>query len=47
MPVSLAAADDKLTQLDALAARRADPVHLSLPAYRDVAARTATLPQER
>ena len=44
--VSLAAADAKLTQLDTLAARRAATVRLGLPAYRDIAARTATLPQE-
>jgi integrase len=46
LKVSLAAADAKLTQLDTLAARRAATVHLGLPAYRDIAARTATLPQE-
>ena len=46
LKVSLAAADAKLTQLDTLAARRAATVDLGLPAYRDIAARTATLPQE-
>ena len=46
LKVSLAAADAKLTQLDVLAARRAATIDLGLPAYRDIAARTATLPQE-
>jgi integrase-like protein len=47
LKVSLAAADAKLAQLDALTARRAATVRLGMPAYRDIAARTATLPQER
>ncbi len=46
LKVSLAAADAKLTQLDVLAARHAATVNLGLPVYRDIAARTATLPQE-
>jgi integrase len=44
LKVSLAAADAKLTQVDMLA-RRAATIHLGIPAYRDIAARTATLPQ--
>jgi Phage integrase family len=46
LKVSLAAADAKLTQLDLLAARHAATIDLGIPAYRDIAARTATLPQE-
>ena len=46
LKVSLAAADAKLTQLDVLAARHAATIDLGIPAYRDIAARTATLPQE-
>jgi hypothetical protein len=46
LKVSLAAADAKLTQLDVLAARHAGAIDLGIPAYRDIAARTATLPQE-
>jgi hypothetical protein len=41
--VSLAAARDKLAQLDDRT-RRAATVSLGIPAYRDIAARTATLP---
>jgi hypothetical protein len=46
LKVSLAAADAKLTQLDVLAARHTATIDLGIPAYRDIAARTATLPQE-
>jgi hypothetical protein len=44
LKVSLAVADIKLAQLDALAARRAADVHLGLPACRNIAGRTATRP---
>lgn len=44
--VSLAAAQGKLAELDERA-RRASTVNLGLPAYRDIAARTATLPGNR
>jgi len=44
--VSLAAARDKLTQLDERACRAAT-VSLGIPAYRDIAARTAALPGNR
>jgi hypothetical protein len=42
LKVSLAAADAKLTQVDALTARRDTGVSLGMPAYRDIAAHTAT-----
>jgi hypothetical protein len=42
LKVSLAAADSKLAQADYAAARRADAIHLGIPAYRDVAAATLT-----
>jgi hypothetical protein len=41
--VSLAAARDKLAQFDDRT-RRAATVSLGIPAYRDIAARTATVP---
>jgi hypothetical protein len=41
--VSLAAARDKLAQLDERT-RRAATISLGIPAYRDIAARTATVP---
>jgi hypothetical protein len=44
LKVSLAAADAKLVQLDALIARRTTPIYLGLPAYRDIAGRTAVSP---
>ena len=44
--VSLAAARDKVTQLDEQA-RRAVTVSLGIPAYRDIAARTAAPPAGR
>jgi hypothetical protein len=46
LKTTLAAADAKLTQLDVLAARHAATIDLGLPAYRDIAARTATLPPD-
>jgi hypothetical protein len=38
LEVSLAAANNKLAQADATAARRTEAVHLGIPAYRDIAA---------
>ncbi len=46
LKVSLTAADAKLAQLDTRTARRGDAVHLGMPAYHDIAGRTATIPQE-
>jgi hypothetical protein len=46
LKVSLAAADTKLAQIDTRTARRADAVHLGMPAYHDIAGRTATISQE-
>ena len=43
LKVSLAGAEQKLAQLDALAARRAT-VHLGMPAFPGIAARTITTP---
>ncbi|WP_239342075.1 site-specific integrase [Frankia sp. CiP3] len=45
LTVSLAGAEQKLAQLDALAARRA-PTDLGLPAFPDVVGRTITSPRE-
>jgi integrase len=42
LKVSLAAATSKLAQADATTARRAEHVHLGIPAYRDIAATTLT-----
>ena len=42
--VSLAAANNKLAQADLTAARRAEHVHLGIPAYRDITAATLTAP---
>ena len=42
LKVSLAAATSKIAQADATAARRAQHVHLGIPAYRDIAATTLT-----
>ena len=42
LKVSLAAATSKLAQADATTARRAEHVHLGIPAYRDIAAATLT-----
>ncbi|MFF1481420.1 hypothetical protein ACFVYD_28375 [Streptomyces sp. NPDC058301] len=39
LSVSLAAAEDKLAQLDAEAARRSTVVHLSLPTFSQIATR--------
>ena len=47
LKVSLAAANAKLAQVDRLIARRNTAVHLGMPTYRDVAGRTATVPEER
>jgi hypothetical protein len=46
LKVSLAAADVKLAQIDALTARRASATHLGMPTYRDVAGHFATIPQK-
>jgi len=46
LQVSLAGAQDKLAQLDELAARRAT-VHLSMPTFADVASRTVTTGKDR
>jgi len=43
LKVSLTAADAKLAQVDGLTARRATAVDLGIPAYRDIAARTAAI----
>ena len=43
LKVSLAAAEQKLAQLDNLAARRAT-IHLGMPAFPGIAARTITTP---
>jgi hypothetical protein len=42
LKVSLAAATSKIAQADATTARRAQHVHLGIPAYRDIAATTLT-----
>jgi hypothetical protein len=44
LKVSLTAAEAKLTQADGLIARRAAATGLGIPAYRDIAARTASIP---
>jgi hypothetical protein len=44
LKVSLAAANNKLAQADATAARRAEHVHLGISAYRDITAATLTAP---
>jgi hypothetical protein len=44
LKVSLAAANNKLAQADLSAARRAEHVHLGIPAYRDITAATLTAP---
>jgi hypothetical protein len=44
LKVSLAAANNKIAQVDATAARRAEAVSLGIPAYRDIAAATLTTP---
>ena len=45
--VSLAAANNKLAQADASAARRSESVDLGIPAYRDIAAATLTAGDRR
>ena len=45
LKVSLAATEDKLAQADGLLARQAAAVDLGIPAYRDIAATTATFPE--
>ncbi len=47
LKVSLSAAEAKLAQADGLIARRAGALDLGIPAYRDIAARTAAVPGER
>jgi hypothetical protein len=42
LKVSLAAANNKLAQADASAARRSESVDLGIPAYRNIAAATIT-----
>jgi len=44
LKVSLAAANAKLAQVDMLTARRAAATDLGMPAYRDIADRTASMP---
>ncbi|MET9241219.1 hypothetical protein [Nonomuraea sp. NPDC003709] len=44
--IYLAAAEDKLAQLDERA-RRATTIHLGMPAFPDIVGRTATLPATR
>lgn len=45
LKVSLAAAEQKLAQLDTLTARRTT-IHLGMPAFGDVAGRTVTTPSK-
>jgi hypothetical protein len=47
LKVSLAAAEAKLAQADGLIARRAAAVGLGIPAYRDIAAQTSSIPAGR
>jgi hypothetical protein len=47
LKVSLAAAEAKLAQADGLIARRAAAIDLGMPAYRDIAAATASTPGDR
>ena len=47
LKVSLAAANNKLAQADATAARRSEAVNLGIPAYRDIAAATISAPGDR
>jgi hypothetical protein len=46
LKVSLAAANNKLAQADATAARRSEAIDLGIPAYRDIAAATITAPAD-
>jgi hypothetical protein len=45
--VSLDAANNKIAQADLTTARRAEHIHLGIPAYRDIAAATLTTPGDR
>src|SRR6185437_11179699 len=47
LKVSLAAAEAKLAQADGLLARQAAAINLGIPAYHDIAARTASVPGDR
>jgi len=47
LKVSLGAANNKLAQADATAARRSESVDLGIPAYRDIAAATLSVPGDR
>jgi hypothetical protein len=47
LKVSLAAAEAKLSQLDARRARRAEAVSLGMPSYRDISGHTAAIPSPR
>ncbi|MGH3122502.1 MAG: tyrosine-type recombinase/integrase [Streptosporangiaceae bacterium] len=47
LKVSLAAANNKIAQADATAARRSEAVDLGIPAYRDIAAATITASGDR
>jgi hypothetical protein len=42
LKISLVAANNKIAQADLSAARRAEHVHLGIPAYRDITATTLT-----
>jgi hypothetical protein len=42
LQVSLAGADDKLTQITASLRRTADAVHLGMPAFPDIAGRSSS-----
>jgi hypothetical protein len=44
LKISLDAANNKIPQADLTAARRAEHVHLGIPAYRDITAATLTAP---
>jgi hypothetical protein len=46
LKVSLTAANTKLAQLDGLTAHRTTAIHLGIPAYHDIAARTVVIPQD-
>lgn len=46
LKVSLTAANAKLAQLDGLTTHRTTAIHLGIPAYRDIAARTVVIPQD-
>ncbi len=46
LKVSLDAANNKIAQADLSTARRAEHVHLGIPAYRDIAAATLAAPED-